>query len=276
MFDTITAPSDAGGRLRLSLTFIPGRRAAGAEGQGLEASTCAWVDRPVRGDEPRQIRFTPAIGDSTPRLTARDSSVYWSFLAYDTDSGHFTGVGHRHWEAAPAAVATSSEGSRLRRFDPRHLHWYLIGVAICWVLIAWIPSLTICAAWSGWRRLAALYPAGAVGRGRRFRCGFLIMGLTNYRGYARLTADVSHLHFSMWPPFRPGHRPFSVPWSDITVAREGWPWFPFKGKPVRRLTLARRRELRILVDVKVGDEIIAAGDQRLELSERPAAAAAAP
>ncbi len=262
--------------MKLSLTFIASRSAADAEGQGLEPSTCAWLDRPVNADEPRQVRFSPAIGDSTPQRTVRDSSVYWSFLAYNSDSGHFTGVGHRHWDAAspprpipylPHALPPPPPNGGWLSFNPRHLHWYVLGCVIGWVVIVGLPMLTLTGLWSGWRRLAGLYPDRNMDRGRSFRCGPVVMGMSNYRGGVRLTPDDSHLHFSVWALLRPGHPPFSVPWSDITASRDEWPWFPFKGAPVIRLTLGRYRRLRILVPVSDGERIVAASGSRLKLSE---------
>src|SRR5262245_53702518 len=241
VFDTIRPPSQSGAGMKLSLTFIASPSAAGADGQGLEPSTCAWVDRPVNGDEPRQVRFSPAIGDSTPQRTVRDSTVYWSFLAYNSDSGHFTGVGHRHWEAASPPLpmqdlprASAPLKGSPRTINPRHLPWYLLG----WVAIVWAMQ-TLTGMRSGWRRLAGLYPDRNLGRGRAFRCGPVVMGMGNYRGGVRLTPDDSYLHFSVWALLRAGHPPFSVPWSDITTSRDQWPWFPMKGYPVIRLTLAR-------------------------------------
>jgi hypothetical protein len=276
VFDTISPPSDTAAELRLSLSFIAGRSAAGMEGQGLEPSTCAWLDRPVNRDEPRQIRFTPAIGDSTPQRTVRDSSVYWSFLAYNSDSGHLTGVGHRHWNAAsapatighPVGAPVPPKGNWLP-FNPAHLHWYVLA----WVLIVWVPILPLLGLWSGWRRLAGLYPDRNLGRGRPFRCGQVVMAMANYRGGVRLTPDESHLHFSIWALVRPGHPPFSVPWSDITASRDEWPWFPFKGNPVIRLTLARHRSLRILLSRSDGERLVAASGGRLHLNEPPTPAA---
>jgi len=279
LLDTSRAPTDTGVALRLSLTFAASPTAAGQEGQGLSPGTCAWVDRPLNRHEPPRVRFRPAIADSTPRRTLRDSSIYWSFLAYTSDSGHLTAVGHRHWQApatatvapaAPVAARAPSKGSWLP-FNPRYLPLYAVG----WMVIAWIPLLTMLGMWSGWRRLAGLYPGRMVTRGRTVRCGSMVMGLTNYRSGVRLTADDSHLHFSMLAPFRPGHPPFSVPWSDITATRDGWPWFPFKGDPVVRLTLARQGGLRILVPVKGGEGIVAASGGRLGLSESRVAAARA-
>ena len=286
-FDTLGPLADTSTRVRLSLRFTASPRAAGWKGEGLEPSTCAWVDRPLNGAEPLRVRVTLGIGDSTPRLTLRDTSLYWSFLAYNTDSGHFHGAGYRHWKADDAVVARPSDDSGFRidyihgkpaatppasprgwTFDVRHLPLYILG----WVLISWIPFTSLLGVWSGWRRLAALYPSRPAHRGRRFRCG-LIMRITHYRSGVRLTADDSHLHFAVVPPFRPGHPPFSVPWADVAVTRDEWPWFPFKGLPVMRLTLAKDRAVRILVRASVGEGIIAASAGRLQLSQ-PAPAAA--
>jgi hypothetical protein len=277
LFDTIGAPSDTARAVRLSLTFAASPTAAGPEGQGLQPGTCAWVDRPVNKEEPRQVRVTIGVDDSTPRLTLRDTGMYWSFLAYDSDSGHFTGVGYRHWHVsspplgqAVHAAPAPARGSWLP-FNPHHLP--LLGVG--WAAIAWAPFLMLCGRWSGWRRLGGLYPARSIGPGRTVRCGSMVMGLANYRGGARLTVDDSHLHFSMRALFRPGHPPFSVPWSDVTLSRDEWPWFPLKGNPVTRITLARHRGLRILVPVSTGEGIVAASQGRLQPSEPPVTAAAA-
>jgi hypothetical protein len=277
VFDTLGRVADTAPSVQLSLTFTASRQPAGWKGEGLEPSTCAWVDRPLNGAEPRQVRFAYALRDSAPRLTLRDTSLYWSFLAYNTDNGHFHGVGYRHWQATstpPIVVGPPPAGRFL--FALRHLPLYTVApmLIVGWTLIVGIPSLTFLGMWSGWRRLAALYPSGLVREGRLFRCGFLIMRITWYRSGTRLTAGDSHLHFSVVPPFRPGHPPFSVPWADVTVSRDGWPWLPFKGRPVMRLTLARDRGIRILVPVSVGEGIIAASGGRLQLTEPRIAAAA--
>jgi hypothetical protein len=273
IFDTIGPHADTGTVLKLSLTFTANPIAAGPEGQGLQPSTCAWVDRPVNAEEPRQLRMTIGISDSAPQATVRDTGMYWGFLAHNSDSGYITAVGYRHWQAsspplglarpasAPSPAPAPSKGAWLP-FNPRYLLWFALG----WVVIAWVPMLALTGRWSGWRRLARLYPHRSTGRGGSFRAGPLLMGLTNYRGGARLTADDSHIHFSMGAFLRPGHPPFSVPWSDVTVSRDTWPWFPLKGHPVIRLTLAKHRGLRMLLPVKDGERIVAASRGRLQLS----------
>ena len=148
-------------------------------------------------------------------------------------------------------------------FDLRWLPLLVLGL----VVIAWAPKLVFTGRWSGWRRLAELYPTRNAGKGRSFRCSPVLMGMTNYRSGARLTPEESYLHFAMSPFMRMGHRPFSVPWSDIQASRDEWPWFPLKGHPMVRLTLAQHRDLRILVPAKDGERIVAASGGRLDLGE---------
>jgi hypothetical protein len=285
VFDTLGPLADTATRVSVSLRFTASPRAAGWKGEGLEPSTCAWVDRPLNGAEPLRVRVKLGAGDSAPRLTLRDTALYWSFLAYNTDSGYLQGVGYRHWNAGDTAATTPSTDSAVRldydhwkpapppaaaprrwNFDVRLLPLIALG----WGLIVGIPTTTLLGRWSGWRRLAAFYPERPVHGGRRFRCS-LIMRVTWYRGGVRLTADDAHLHFAVWPLYRPGHRRFSVPWADVSVFRDEWPWLPFKGLPVMRLALAKDPGLRILVQMSIGEGIIAASGGRLELSQSPTA-----
>ena len=288
VFDTLGPVATTATTVLVSLRFTASPRAAGWKGEGLEPSTCAWVDRPLTGAEPLRVRVKLGVGDSTPRLTLRDTALYWSFLAHNTDSGYLHGVGYRHWTAGDAAATTPARDSATRMdYDhwkpapapaiaPRRPNFdirLLPLIALGWALIVGIPATTLLGRWSGWRRLAALYPERPMHGGRRFRCG-LIMRVTWYRGGVRLTADAAHLHFAVWPLYRPGHRRFSVPWSDVSIARDEWPWLPFKGLPVTRLTLAKDPGIRILVQMSIGEGIIAASGGRLELNESPAAAVA--
>ncbi len=268
-FDTIIVVPDSD-RVRLWLTFAASPAAAGPEGQGLQPGTCAWVDRGLTDGEPRRIQLVIGTSDSTPARSVRDSSEYWGFLAYNSDSGYINAPGYRHWHAssppiapaAPAPTAMRARGFPLP-FDIR----YLPLLAVAWLLVAWAPMLIMTGRWSNWRRLADLYPDQNSGRGTSFRTGQMVMRLTVYRGGARLTTDGSHLHFAMSPFMRPGHQPFSVPWSDIHMSRDGWPWFPLKGRPVVRLSLAQHPDLRILVQVRDGERIVAGSAGQLALDD---------
>ena len=271
VFDTLGAHADTASTVKLSLTFSANPIAAGPEGQGLQPGTCAWVDRPLTAGEPKLLHSSIGATDSAPLATVGDSGMYWGFLAHASDSGYLTAVGYRHWHASPpplphsasasGAVPTSRKGAWLP-FNPRHLPWYLAG----WMVFAWASFLPLTALWSGWRRLVRLYPYTGTAQGDSFRASPMVMGLANYRGGVRLTTDASHLHFSMGPLLRPSHPAFSVPWSDVRAARDTWPWLPFKGDPVIRLSLARHSGLRILLPVKAGERVVAASEGRLQLS----------
>ncbi len=281
VFDTLLIVPDSA-HVRLMLTFAANPTASGPEGQGLEPGSCAWVDRPLNDAEPRRIQFAVGTTDSAPAQTAGDSGMYWGFLAHSTDSGYIRGVGYRHWagadapdaaEAADAGAASFADGRRgfPLPFDVRYLPLFAIGMAV----IVGIPATAMMARWSGWRRLAERYPDRNAGRGRSFKSGPLVMNRSVYKMGVRFTMDESHLHFRMSALARPGHAPFSVPWSEIEASRDGWPWFPLKGEPMVRLTVAADPGIRILVRMRDGQRIARESGGKLTIdgvAETPAAA----
>jgi hypothetical protein len=146
-------------------------------------------------------------------------------------------------------------------FDLRYLPLLALGLAV----IAIVPMTAFVSRVSGWRRLATRYPTRNTGRETSFRSGPAVMSKSIYKAGIRFTIDDSHLHFAMPVISRPGHSPFSVPWSDITASPDEWPWFPFKGEPMVRLTLAGEPDLRILVKQRDGMRIAEASGRRLEI-----------
>lgn len=285
VFDTLLVEPDSA-RVRLMLTFTAGATASGPEGQGLEPGACAWVDRPLNDAEPRRIQFAISTTDSAPAQTVGNSGMYWGFLAHATDSGYLRGVGYRHWEAADAADAgEKADGADAvdgqeaaggwRRsplpFDVRYLPLFAVGFA----MIVGVPATAMLARWSGWRQLAERYPDRNAGRGPSFKSGPLVMHKSVYKMGVRFSMDESHLHFRMSPLARPGHSPFSVPWSELAATRAEWPWFPFKGEPMVRLVVAAHPDLRILVRLRDGRRIADASGGRLTIDDMTRAAAAA-
>lgn len=276
VFDTLLVVADSD-HVRLMLTFAANAIAAGPEGLGLEPGSCAWVDRPLSDAEPRRIQFTIGTTDSTPERTAHDSGMYWGFLGHTTESGYIAAVGYRHWHASspprpytppsPAAASARAAPQALTRrsfplpFDVRYLPLFAIGLG---AIIAG-PAIVLMGGWSGWRRLAERYPDRNAGRGTSLRSGQLVMNKSLYKMGARFTVDESHLHLAMSMLARPGHRPFSVPWSDVAASRDEWPWFPFKGEPMVRLTFAAYPEIRILVRSRVGLRLAEASGGRLRI-----------
>lgn len=128
-------------------------------------------------------------------------------------------------------------------FDIRYLPLFAFGLAV----IVTVPATALVSRASGWRRLAERYPNRNAGRGTSFRSGPVVMNKSIYKAGVRFTMDDSHLHFAMPAIARPGHSPFSVPWSDIGVSPDEWPWFPFKGVAMGRFMLEGEPDLRILV-----------------------------
>jgi hypothetical protein len=149
-------------------------------------------------------------------------------------------------------------------FDLRYVPLFGLGLL---ALIS-IPGVALVARSSGWRRLPEPYPNRNTGRGTSFRSGPVVMNKSIYKAGVRFTVDESHLHFAMPTVTRPGHPPFSVPWSDVQASRDEWPWFPFKGEPMVRLSVAAAPELRILVKQRDGARIAEASGGRMEIDTR--------
>ena len=258
VFDTLASE---GTTARLSLVFTANAGPVGLEGQGLEPGQCGWVDRAFAEREPRRIHLAIHSSDTTPRQSMLDSAVYWGFLAYPTDSGYIHAAGYRHWHASSPPAAPSRRSLPLP-FDVRYLP--LAAMAIGAVI--GIPSVVLLGRWSGWRRLAERYPDRNAGRGTPVRSGQLVMNKSLYKMGVRFTMDESHLHLAMSMLARPGHRPFSVPWAEVEAARDEWPWFPFKGEPMVRLTFAAHPDIRILVRMGVGRRIAEASGGRVRIA----------
>jgi len=269
VFDTLAAD---GARAQLSLVFTASAGPAGLEGQGLEPGQCGWVERPFGEREPRRIHLSIAASDTTPQRSMLDGDIYWGFLAYPTDSGYINAAGYRHWHASsppapstpPAAVAGAAPSRRSLPlpFDVRYLPLFALGLGA----IISIPGVVLMGRWSGWRRLAERYPDRNSGRGTSVRSGKLVMNKSLYKMGVRFTMDEQYLHVAMSLLARLGHRPLSVPWSDVAAARDEWPWFPFKGEPMVRLTFAAHPDIRILVRMAVGRRIAEASGGRLRIA----------
>ena len=174
--------------------------------------------------------------------------------------------------APPAASATTAPSRRSfpLPFDLRYLPLVALGLAV----IVGVPSTAMMSRGSGWRRLAERYPDRNTGAGQSFKSGSLVMRTTVYKMGVRFTMDDSHLHFRMSALARPGHPPFSVPWSEIEASRDQWPWFPFKGVPMVRLTLAAYPDIRILVRLRDGMRIAEGSGGRLTIDAVSETAAA--
>jgi hypothetical protein len=269
VFDTLASEGTA---VRLSLVFTASAGPVSLEGQGLEPGQCGWVERAFGERDPRRIHLSIAASDTTPQRSMLDRDIYWGFLAYPTDNGYIHAAGYRHWHASsppapstpPAAVAGAAP-TRPRLpfpFDVRYLPLAALAIGA----VIGIPSVVLMGRWSGWRRLAERYPDRNAGRGTSVRSGQIVMNKSLYKMGVRFTMDEQYLHVAMSMLARLGHRPLSVPWSDVTAARDEWPWFPFKGEPMVRLTFAAHPDIRILVRMGVGRRIAEASGGLLRIT----------
>ncbi len=87
----------------------------------------------------------------------------------------------------------------------------------------WVGVCSLLSEMGGWRTLARHYGASSPFPGKRFRFRSARLGGVNYNSCLTFEAGPAGLHISVLAPFRVGHPPLLVPWSDIT-AREEKSW----------------------------------------------------
>ena len=89
--------------------------------------------------------------------------------------------------------------------------------------LVWIGILRFASAVSGWRALAAQYPAREPFSGPIRRFEHIRLGWSNYQNCVNVGASGEGLYLTLWFLFRPFHPPLFIPWSELSakVAR-GW------------------------------------------------------
>lgn len=90
----------------------------------------------------------------------------------------------------------------------------------------WSAVVLLIAVVGGWRTLAERYPVDNLfGEPvRHWAWQSMRMSFSNYNGVLTVDAYDEGLRFSVMFLFRPGHRPFLVPWEEISVARKQMLW----------------------------------------------------
>ncbi len=103
--------------------------------------------------------------------------------------------------------------------NPVLLLWSLV-IAVPALLFAVISlSLFVVAALGGWRRLAEFYPANDLPTGRRFLWQSGSLGWVNYSGCLTIYSGPEGIYLATMWPFRAGHPPLLLPWSEIHDVR---------------------------------------------------------
>jgi len=97
-------------------------------------------------------------------------------------------------------------------------------VLVIWSLIIGVPllligvisgSLLVVSALGGWRQLAEFFPANDLPSGRRFLMQSGSVGWVNYSGCLTIYSSPDGLYLATMWPFRAGHPPLFIPWSEI-------------------------------------------------------------
>lgn len=108
-------------------------------------------------------------------------------------------------------------------------------IALAFILF-WSVLLNFIAYFSGWWSLAARYAATTRFEGKRRRFRSLQIGTANMGGCVTIGTNVDGLYLAVILPFRPGHPPLFVPWSDVRVQQarrwfSNWYEFRFANAP---------------------------------------------
>jgi hypothetical protein len=103
-----------------------------------------------------------------------------------------------------------------------HLLWFVILIQFLlppfWMLISY---LWLDARWSGWKRLARLYPADHEPTGRLFEKATVSMNARSYRGIATVGMNADGIYVRLIPAFFLQHPPLMVPWRNMKTVEVG-------------------------------------------------------
>ena len=129
-----------------------------------------------------------------------------------------------------------------------------VAVAAFWSAVVWFTGQV-----SGWAKLADVYPQRMA---FNETCWSLqsarLRWFSNYNGILRICADGQALHLSVFPLFRPGHQPLSIPWEDVTVAKR-----PFGVE----LRFYRADNVPIRLSRSFAERLVPASDGRFVLTD---------
>jgi hypothetical protein len=99
--------------------------------------------------------------------------------------------------------------------------------AALWALICVVISFL-----GGWHALSRRFGAQSEAYGENRSAGPFFYGVqmrfrVGYNSVIRMTAAADALHLSVLFPFRIGHPPLCIPWTEITMHKATFLWMPF-------------------------------------------------
>jgi hypothetical protein len=96
----------------------------------------------------------------------------------------------------------------------------LLGVFVWWCVLIWSIAW-----WTGWRSLAHHYHHSGPFHGRTHRFQQISFGWSGYSGCVTVGSNADGLYLAVILPFRPGHRPLFIPWSEVRSADVVRSWY---------------------------------------------------
>ena len=129
---------------------------------------------------------------------------------------------------------------------------------------AWTGIVLLLSRIGGWHELAQRYPATCSCTGEQFRMQSARMRWgAAYSNIVNLGADSSGLFLSIFPPFRAGHPPLFISWSEISFSREKR-WL-LDGV---RLRFRQAPGVSLLIGTRLAARVIANGPLRFDAAGR--------
>lgn len=125
----------------------------------------------------------------------------------------------------------------------------VFGFAIWWVFLIWAISWL-----TGWRTLARHYHHAGPFHGTTHRFQHISLGWSDYGGCVTVGSNADGLYLAVMLPFRPGHRPLFIPWSDVRSAEYVQKWYGSwlelrpTAAPGVRLRLPKRLGVKVAAD----------------------------
>jgi hypothetical protein len=146
-----------------------------------------------------------------PRWPASKLRLFWiGVVAWNVAIGSVIALGFP-WAPTDASTRSPSDFAWLWAVFPPLF-------AGMWMLVCFVLSIT-----GGWHVLAARYATKVSFSGERFHFRSARVGGVNYGGCLTFGSGPAGLYLAILFPFRIGHPPLAIPWSDVS-AREARRW----------------------------------------------------
>ena len=127
----------------------------------------------------------------------------------------------------------------------------------------WVVVSNIIALLTGWRDLALAYRAQEPFSGERFRfrSGRMRMGM-GYNNMLTVGTNMYGLYLAVFLPFRIGHPPLFIPWSDISAEPDKVLWVK-----MTKLTFAKCPTIPFIIPGNLAEKLSQASGLQLKIED---------